>query len=171
MAKLFSPLPRPRPRPALTYSQTLAVDLVGPARVVPQGFDAAFQVHEEGLQERLPGVQGLQGLGFITNTHIFSQICCLQQFSKIRMHIFVVNLLYIYLFWWGFFSDVLHSFFFFVKAKADDDIIVDQTRVKAKKNDRFEVYLLIIKYILLHFILDFILIERGLVTVNLELYI
>lgn len=46
----------------LTYRQTLAVDLVGPACVVTKGFDAAIQVDEEGLQEGLPCVHRLQGL-------------------------------------------------------------------------------------------------------------
>lgn len=46
----------------LTHSQALAVDLVAPAGVVPQGFDAAVQVDEEGLQEGLPRVQRLHRL-------------------------------------------------------------------------------------------------------------
>lgn len=46
----------------LTDMQTFAVDLVGPACVVAQGFDAAVQVNEEGLQKGLPSVQSLQGL-------------------------------------------------------------------------------------------------------------
>lgn len=46
----------------LTHSQALAVDLVAPASVVPQGFDAAVQVDEEGLQEGLPRVQRLHRL-------------------------------------------------------------------------------------------------------------
>lgn len=38
------------------------MDLVGPARIVTQRFDAAVQIDEEGLEEGLPRVQGLQGL-------------------------------------------------------------------------------------------------------------
>ncbi len=46
----------------LTYMQTLALDLVGPACIVTKGFDAAVQVDEEGLQEGFPRVQSLQSL-------------------------------------------------------------------------------------------------------------
>lgn len=46
----------------LTHSQALAVDLVAPASVVPQGLDAAVQVDEEGLEEGLPRVQRLHRL-------------------------------------------------------------------------------------------------------------
>lgn len=46
----------------LTYMQTLSVDLVSPACVVAEGFDAAIKVNEEGLQEGFPRVQCLQGL-------------------------------------------------------------------------------------------------------------
>lgn len=53
----------------LTYGKTLAVDLVGPAGVVPEGFDAAVQVDEEGLQEGLPRVHSLQSLKKDGNLH------------------------------------------------------------------------------------------------------
>lgn len=46
----------------LTDMQTFAVDLVGPACIVAEGFDAAVQVNEEGLQKGLSSVQSLQGL-------------------------------------------------------------------------------------------------------------
>lgn len=46
----------------LTNVQAFAVDLVGPAGVVAQSFDAAVQVDEERLQEGLPSVQSLQRL-------------------------------------------------------------------------------------------------------------
>lgn len=47
----------------LTHTQALAVNLVAPASVVSQRFDAAVQVDEEGLQEGLPRVQRLHRLG------------------------------------------------------------------------------------------------------------
>lgn len=46
----------------LTYRHGFAMDLVGPAGVVAQGLDAAVQVDEEGLEERLPSVHCLHGL-------------------------------------------------------------------------------------------------------------
>lgn len=46
----------------LTNVEALAVNLVGPACIVAQGFDAAVQVNEERLQKGLPGVQSLQRL-------------------------------------------------------------------------------------------------------------
>lgn len=41
------------------------MDLVGPACIVAQGFNAAIQVDEERLQKGLPGVQSLQSLAKI----------------------------------------------------------------------------------------------------------
>lgn len=38
------------------------MDLVGPARIVAKGFNAAIQVNEEWLQKGLPSVQSLQSL-------------------------------------------------------------------------------------------------------------
>lgn len=38
------------------------MDLVSPACVVAEGFDAAIKVNEEGLQEGFPCVQCLQSL-------------------------------------------------------------------------------------------------------------
>lgn len=46
----------------LTDVHAFAMDLVGPARIVAKGFDAAIQVNEERLQKGLPGVQSLQSL-------------------------------------------------------------------------------------------------------------
>lgn len=46
----------------LTHRQTLAMDLVGPTRIVTERFNAAVQINEKGLEEGLPRVQGLQGL-------------------------------------------------------------------------------------------------------------
>lgn len=46
----------------LTDVHTFAMDLVGPARIVAKGFNAAIQVNEERLQKGLPSVQSLQSL-------------------------------------------------------------------------------------------------------------
>lgn len=49
--------------------QAFAVDLVGPACIVAQGFNAAIQVDEERLQEGLPSVQSLQSLEVSKEDH------------------------------------------------------------------------------------------------------
>lgn len=46
----------------LTNEQAFAMDLVGPACIVAESFDAAVQVNEERLQKGLPSVQSLQRL-------------------------------------------------------------------------------------------------------------
>lgn len=86
----------PWPEATLTYTQTLAVDLVRPARVVSEGFDAAFQVDEEGLQKRLPRVQSLQSLSFMETANIitrtfFTQINLVVLFSDL-LHVLVDKL-------------------------------------------------------------------------------
>lgn len=82
------------PKATLTYTQTLAVDLVRPASVVSEGFDAAFQVDEEGLQKGLPRVQSFQSLWFMETADIimcifftlvnsgFLKLCGLQPFEN-----------------------------------------------------------------------------------------
>lgn len=72
------------------------MDLVRPACVVSEGFDAAFQVDEEGLQKRLPRVQSLQSLSFMETADIimrtfFTQMNLVVLFSDL-LHVLVDKL-------------------------------------------------------------------------------